>query len=92
MKCPDQGLHILAQGGHSRSEVTSQHHPAHIAGNGPEQDYLTRFFAAQDLGIQHRTLCISGMDVRQQRRNPSNKKSLGPKPNPTSNAEPHAST
>ncbi|CAE7505117.1 unnamed protein product [Symbiodinium pilosum] len=29
------------------SEVTSQHHPAHIAGNGPEQDYLTRFFAAR---------------------------------------------
>lgn len=28
------------------SEVTSEHHPAHIAGNGPEQDYLTRFFAA----------------------------------------------
>lgn len=27
-------------------EVTSENHPAHIAGNGPEQDYLTRFFAA----------------------------------------------
>ncbi|CAJ1410199.1 unnamed protein product [Effrenium voratum] len=28
------------------SEVTSEGHPSHIAGNGPEQDYLTRFFAA----------------------------------------------
>ena len=27
------------------SEVTSEVHPGHVAGAGPEQDYLTRFFA-----------------------------------------------
>ena len=29
------------------SEVTCKNHPCHVAGNGPEQDYLSRFFAAQ---------------------------------------------
>ncbi|CAJ1373829.1 unnamed protein product [Effrenium voratum] len=29
-------------------EVTCKNHPCHIAGNGPEQDYLSRFFAASD--------------------------------------------
>eukprot|EP00434_Breviolum_minutum_P020456 symbB.v1.2.018040.t1/scaffold1424.1/size119625/5 len=29
------------------SEVTCKHHPCHVAGNGPEQDYLSRFFAAR---------------------------------------------
>ena len=28
-------------------EVTCKNHPCHVAGSGPEQDYLTRFFAAQ---------------------------------------------
>lgn len=28
------------------SEVGSENHPEHIPGNGPEQDYLTRFFAS----------------------------------------------
>jgi len=28
------------------SEVTSKQHPEHIRGNGPEQDYLTRYFAS----------------------------------------------
>jgi len=28
------------------AEVTSQEHPEHIHGNGPEQDYLTRYFAS----------------------------------------------
>lgn len=28
-------------------EVTSKNHPCHIAGNGPEQDYLSRFFASR---------------------------------------------
>ena len=27
-------------------EVTSEEHPEHIRGNGPEQDYLTRYFAS----------------------------------------------
>ena len=27
------------------SEVTSEVHPAHVPGSGPEQDYLSRFFA-----------------------------------------------
>eukprot|EP00435_Cladocopium_sp_Y103_P054929 s38_g18.t1 len=30
-----------------RSEVTCKCHPCHVAGNGPEQDYLSRFFAAR---------------------------------------------
>ena len=29
------------------SEVTCKNHPCHIAGSGPEQDYLSRFFAAR---------------------------------------------
>ena len=29
------------------SEVTCQNHPCHVAGAGPEQDYLSRFFAAR---------------------------------------------
>ena len=29
------------------SEVTCKNHPCHVAGSGPEQDYLSRFFAAQ---------------------------------------------
>ena len=29
-----------------RREVTTEVHPEHIAGSGPEQDYLSRFFAA----------------------------------------------
>ena len=29
------------------SEVTCKNHPCHVAGNGPEQDYLSRFFAAR---------------------------------------------
>ena len=29
------------------SEVTCKNHPSHVAGNGPEQDYLSRFFAAK---------------------------------------------
>ena len=28
-------------------EVTCKDHPCHVAGSGPEQDYLSRFFAAQ---------------------------------------------
>jgi len=27
------------------SEVLDQHHPSHVRGNGPEQDYLSRFYA-----------------------------------------------
>lgn len=30
-----------------KSEVTCKCHPCHVAGNGPEQDYLSRFFAAR---------------------------------------------
>ena len=29
------------------SEVTCKNHPCHVAGGGPEQDYLSRFFAAK---------------------------------------------
>ena len=29
------------------SEVSSKNHPCHVAGSGPEQDYLSRFFAAR---------------------------------------------
>ena len=29
------------------SEVTCKFHPCHVAGSGPEQDYLSRFFAAR---------------------------------------------
>ena len=29
------------------SEVTCKYHPCHVAGSGPEQDYLSRFFAAR---------------------------------------------
>eukprot|EP00434_Breviolum_minutum_P025766 symbB.v1.2.022777.t1/scaffold2059.1/size90859/5 len=29
------------------SEVTCKYHPCHVAGSGPEQDYLSRFFAAK---------------------------------------------
>ncbi len=29
------------------SEVTCKNHPCHVAGSGPEQDYLSRFFAAR---------------------------------------------
>ena len=29
------------------SEVTCKNHPCHVAGGGPEQDYLSRFFAAR---------------------------------------------
>ena len=29
------------------TEVTSKNHPCHVAGAGPEQDYLSRFFAAE---------------------------------------------
>ncbi|CAE7535266.1 unnamed protein product [Symbiodinium natans] len=29
------------------SEVTCKNHPCHVAGNGPEQDYLSRFFASR---------------------------------------------
>ena len=29
------------------SEVTCKNHPCHVAGAGPEQDYLSRFFAAR---------------------------------------------
>ena len=29
------------------SEVTCNNHPCHVAGSGPEQDYLSRFFAAR---------------------------------------------
>ena len=29
------------------AEVTAKNHPCHVAGAGPEQDYLSRFFAAQ---------------------------------------------
>ena len=29
------------------SEVTCRNHPCHVAGAGPEQDYLSRFFAAR---------------------------------------------
>ena len=28
------------------AEVTFEEHPDHVRGNGPEQDYLTRFFAS----------------------------------------------
>eukprot|EP00913_Durusdinium_trenchii_P021464 g20172.t1 len=27
------------------AEVADEHHPEHIQGNGPEQDYLSRYFA-----------------------------------------------
>ena len=29
------------------SEVTCKNHPCHVAGSGPEQDYLSRFYAAR---------------------------------------------
>mmetsp|Transcript_126748 Transcript_126748/g.370433 ORF Transcript_126748/g.370433 Transcript_126748/m.370433 type:complete len:627 (-) Transcript_126748:239-2119(-) len=38
------------------SEVTSEIHPEHVPGNGPEQDYLSRFFAAAPwyhIGIEY---------------------------------------
>jgi hypothetical protein len=38
-------------------EVTSPTHPSHIPGAGPEQDYLTRFFASD------RSMCWSHIDV-----------------------------
>ena len=31
---------------HIRCEVTSELHPKHIAGAGPEQEYLSRYFAS----------------------------------------------
>ena len=34
-------------------EVTSEVHPSHIPGNGPEQDYLSRCFAVSDTPWQH---------------------------------------
>lgn len=39
--------------GQMKREVTCLNHPAHIAGNGPEQDYLTRFFAASKSPWRH---------------------------------------
>lgn len=39
------------------NEVTAEYHPCHIAGSGPEQDYLTRFFAAAtDMNWRHISL------------------------------------
>ena len=35
------------------SEVTCKNHPCHVAGNGPEQDYLSRFFAARNKSSWH---------------------------------------
>ena len=35
------------------AEVTCKNHPCHVAGAGPEQDYLSRFFAARKDGWYH---------------------------------------
>ena len=47
------------------SEVSSKNHPCHVAGSGPEQDYLSRFFAARKESPWHHISVAWNYQLRQ---------------------------